>query len=98
LPFRTRFTPTARRQIASWGLPDSILVDVYLYLNETLPRDPQRYLRRERELFDGMQCRFRLLDPDNRLCEYGFVFHVAYGADEQTLWVTRGGCLRQIGM
>ena len=97
--YRVRYTPTARRQIASWPLPDNgVLVDVYLRIEQLLTESPTRHLRRGRRPFEGMQLRFTVPDPDNRLLVHGFVFHVLYGQDEETLWVARGGYLPRFGI
>lgn len=98
MPYRTRILPSAARQIASWGLSDFVWTEVYLRLNEVLPGDPGRHLRREQDPFDGMAYRFSLIDPENRLCQHGFVFHILFGADEETLFVARGAHVRTIGI
>jgi hypothetical protein len=98
MAYRVQIRRWVAQQIASWQLPNDVLVDVYVILREELPRDPGRYLRRLREPFDGMVCGFSLPDPSDRLCEHHFFFHVFYGPDEETLWVARGGYLRQTSL
>ena len=82
----------------SWGLSEFVLMDVLLYLNEVLPTSPTTYLRRARTPFDGMLFEFYLIDPENRLCEHAFVFHVLYGQDEASLLIRHGGHIRKIGV
>lgn len=98
MSYRTRIRPLAARQIASWGLSDFVWTEVYLRLNEALPADPRQYLRREDDPFDGMAYRFSFIDPENRLCRHGFVFQVFFGADEETLLVSRGAYVRAVGI
>jgi hypothetical protein len=69
-----------------------------LRLQNELAQDPQRYRRRTRQPFDGMEYRFSLIDPNNRLVEHICVFHVKYGQDEQTLWVVHCGYLRRFAV
>jgi hypothetical protein len=98
VPYKVVLLPGARRQISSWGLPDEVLVEVYLRLRERLSEQPALQLRRQRQPFDGMIYRFRVPDPANRLCEHFFAFHVIYGQDEETLFVPRGGYVRSFGI
>jgi hypothetical protein len=93
MAFTTKIRRLAARQIASWRI-DDLLVDVYRHLCETLPANPSANLIRDRKLFDGMVCGFRIVDPANRFTEHKFLFHVMYGADElsgkrSTLFVLR---------
>jgi hypothetical protein len=93
MSYETRVSQLAARQIAGWGLPDSLLVDVYLYLTERLPLSPTSHLAAAPSLFagEGMVCFFSVIDPGNRLRTYEVFFQVFYGADEETLHVRRGG-------
>lgn len=92
MAYQTRLTPLVRRQIASWGLSDALLVDVHLQLADRLP---VASLRRDPSLFEGegMIFGFNLIDPANRLLIHAFRFQVFYHADEETLIVHRGGHL-----
>lgn len=94
MPYKVVILPHARRQINSWKLPDSVLVEVYLRLGEYLPREPHQALKRTRQPFDGMVYYFRMIDPEDRLCEHFFTFHIWYGQDEETLLVRRGAHVR----
>jgi hypothetical protein len=92
--YKVVILPHAKRQIISWKLPDTVLVEVYIRLGEFLPKEPHRTLARERQPFDGMVYHFRMIDPENRLCEHFFAFHVWYSQDEETLLVRRGAHVR----
>lgn len=98
MAYKVVVLPQARRQIRSWQLPDSILVEVYLRLSEHLPQEPHNVLTRARQPFDGMVYHCRMIDPDNRLCEHFFAFHVIYSQDEETLFVSRCGHVRAFGI
>ncbi len=74
-----------------------MLVEAFLRLNDQLASDPARHLRRIREPFDGMEFAFSMVDPENRFCEHYFVFHILFGADEETLVVARVAYLRILG-
>ena len=94
MPYRVVIYPELRRLMREeWGLPDELLVDVYLRLEE-LKNNPARILRRLRRPVDGMALEFELPVPGNRFVLYDLVFLVRYGDDEQTLHVVRGGCSR----
>ncbi len=92
MPFQVELRPLVRRQIASWRLPDFLLVEVHLRIRRELSQNPAQILIRTRQPFDGMCYRFSVIDPENRLREYLFVFHVLYSQDEERLLVVRGGC------
>jgi hypothetical protein len=98
MPYRVQIRQNVVRKIAGWNLSDSVLVDVYLYLNEVLPADPPTFLRRTRQPFDGMVYEFNFIDSDNRLCEHFFVFQVVYAQDEQTLIIANGAYIRRDGI
>jgi hypothetical protein len=98
MPFRVQIRPAIARKVAGWGLSDYVLVEVYLYLNELLPTDPTRFLRRVRRPFDGMVYEFSFIDPENRLRQHFFVFQIVYAQDEQTLIIANGAYLRSDGM
>ena len=98
MPYRLVLHPTVAKTIASWGLSDPVLVDVYLYLREVLPLDPPRFLRRARQPFDGMLFEFELIDSENRLRQHYFVFQVLYSQDEQSLIIAKGGYERRDGI
>jgi hypothetical protein len=94
VPYKVNLLPQARRQIASWKLPDAVLVELYIRLREHLPTQPHQTLRRARQPFDGMLYSCRMVDPENRLCEHFFTFHVWYSPDEETLVIPRGAHVR----
>ena len=98
--YRTRLDPLVRRQLNRWKLPDSLLVDVHLRLNDDLPRSPTTFLQQEPTWFDaeGMIYGFDLIDPHNRMLVHAFRFQVFYHSDEQTLLVTRGAHVAAEGM
>ena len=98
MTYRTVIRPSVQKKIATWGLSDYVLVDVYLRLRELLPADPLRNLMRVADPFDGMVYRFELIDPENRFREYVFFFLVVYGQDEETLCVVNAGYLRSEGI
>jgi hypothetical protein len=80
-----------RRRIAAWGLPDTLIAEIYLRLTGDLANDPYRHLRRLPGAYLGMEYRFTLIDPDNRLCEHVCTFWVLYGQDEEHLYVYHFG-------
>ena len=90
MSFRVEFTRHLRQQIISWQLSDFLLVEVYLRLRQDLADQPARVLRRQRRPFDGMCYTFSMVDPENRLREHLFVFHVLYSQDEDRIFVARG--------
>ena len=96
MPYHTRLRSYANRQIVSWQLSEVVFTEVHLRLNQELPADPTSQLVRTRSPFDGMTYSFGLIDPENRLCEHRFLFHIFYGQDEETLWVARGAYLRSV--
>lgn len=85
------------RRINAWGLSDSVLVEVYLRL-QSLSDDAAGKLQRVRTPFDGMVFGFSLVDPENRLLEHAFVFHVEYSQDETSIRVITGAYLRAFGL
>lgn len=76
---RIRLSRRVKEQIRSWALPDAILKEVYLYLTEVLPRDPEHNLSREASPFPGMLAQFTRRDPHVRDREHQFVFLVLIG-------------------
>jgi len=98
--YKTRLDPLVRRQIVGWKLPDSLLVDVYLHLDDELPRSPTTVLTRDPSWFDaeGMVYGFQLIDPENRMLVHAFRFQVLFHADEKTLLVTRGAHITAEGV
>lgn len=97
MAFRLQIRRHVYQQLNSCGLPDPVLVEAFLRLREQLADDPQRHLQRIREPFDGMAYGFNMIDPGNRFCEHHFIFHVLYGADEESLIVVRLMYLRVLG-
>lgn len=94
MSYRIEQSATVTRAIRSWGLSDTMLVEVYLRLNAI---DPSRLVRAN-DPFDGMVFEFSMVDPENRLCEHVFAFQVVFSQDEQALIVVKGGHARQIGL
>lgn len=86
MSFKTRVRSTIRKRIVSWGLPDSVFVEVMLRL-EQLGNAPTQKLVRVSQPFDGMVYGFDMVDPANRFRQFTFLFHVLYGQDEATLAV-----------
>lgn len=78
MPLRVEISPRARREIASWRLPDYLLVEVYLRLSGELANNPKELLQRVQSPFEGMCYRFSLIDPRNRFCEHRFLFPVFF--------------------
>jgi len=97
VPYRVQVERLATRQIASWNLSDFVLTEVLLRLHQTLRDNPSALLERTEQPFDGMSYPFGLIDPENRLCQHFFRFHVLYAADETTLFVARGAYGKTVG-
>ena len=96
MPYRIRLASRVRSLLSDWRLP--LAVFVYVGLRpEALESRPAEKLIRAATPYPGMNYRFSLVDPDNRLAEYHFIFHVAYGQDEETLHVTNGICQVSFG-
>src|SRR5947208_1996067 len=87
MSYRVSVRSSIHRRILRWGLSDTILVEVFLRLQQELPRNLPQLLQRTTRPFDGMTYRFSLVDPENRLCEHRFWFHLVFTQDEQTLLV-----------
>ena len=98
MAYRVQFSNLVNRQIASWQLSDTMLIEVQLRLRQDLREHPGQALLRVREPFDGMCYLFSMVDPDNRLREHYFAFQVLYHSDEERIIVARGGYLRQDGL
>jgi hypothetical protein len=95
MPYRVVLSSLVGRQIASWGLPDFLLVEINLRLRRDLAENPAASLVRLDTPFEGMCYPLSLIDPDNRLRQHGFLFHVVYSQDEETITVARGGYQRR---
>lgn len=89
MSYRVRSSPTFTRKLTTWGLSDTLLVEVHLRLADEMPGR----LERTQEPYDGMGYRFGMIDPENRLREYAFFFHVVFSQDEEALIVQDGICL-----
>lgn len=98
MPFRIQLQPAATRQIASWGLSDFVWAEVLLRLHQRLRENPAELLERTEEPFGGMSYGFKLIDPQNRLCQHFFTFQVLYSMDETTLFVARGAYGKTVGI
>jgi hypothetical protein len=97
LSFKVVLSKRVRKEISSWGLPDSVLVDVYLQLREALGDNPGVQLVHADDGYEGMVFPLALVDPANRLSVFRFIFRVVYGQDEETLFVLRGSMLHTFG-
>jgi hypothetical protein len=53
--YRVHFSRLVQRQIASWDLPDTLLVELHLRLGHDLGQDPARSLMRLRCPFDALR-------------------------------------------
>ena len=91
MSYRVKIRSSLRRRITSWALPDVVLVDVYLHLQDDLSRDPWSTMARVADPFDGMVYGFSLVDPTNRFREHHFLFHIIIGQDEESLEVVNAG-------
>lgn len=98
--YQVRLDALVRRQVISWKLSDSLLVEVHLRLQNDLARSPKTSLTHDSTVFggQGMVYDARLIDPFNRLLIHAFRFQVFYHSDEQTLLVTRGAHVTAQGM
>ena len=85
-----------KNRIGSLGLPDTVLVEVYLRL-ERLRDTPADSLVRLTSPVDGMAYGFEMIDPTNRLCTHSFLFPVAYTTDEERLVVGFPIYVRRVG-
>jgi hypothetical protein len=90
MSYRVSVRSSVHRRILKWGLSDSMLVEVFLRLQQELPRNAPQLLQRTTKPFDGMTYRFSLVDPENRLCHHTFWFHLVFAQDEETLLVVNG--------
>ena len=91
MKYRIVWPQRMRDKVASWRLPDELLVDVYQRVYELEERPAER-LARSDPAFDGMTLRFSVVDPTNRFAEYRFAFLVDYGQDEMSLHVVNCVC------
>lgn len=98
MPYRVQVEALTTRQIASWNLPDFVLTEVLLRLYQSLRDNPAALLERTEQPFDGMSYRFGLIDPENRLCQHFFTFHVLYAMDETTVIVARSAYAKTVGV
>jgi hypothetical protein len=98
MPYRVESAPTLGALINSWGLSDFMFVEVHLRLNEALPSGAPRNLIRAVTPFDGMVYSFERIDPENRLVNHVFLFHVVFLANEEVLRVMNGRYLRQVAV
>ena len=61
MAFRVQFSSLVNRQIASWQLSDTMLVDVNIRLRRDLAQNPAQSLVRVRTPFDGMGYLFSMV-------------------------------------
>lgn len=85
-----------KTRIGSLGLPDFVLVEVYLRL-ERLKNMPAEQMIRLTSPIDGMAFGFEMIDPTNRLCTHAFLFPIAYTVDEERLIVGMPLYVRRVG-
>lgn len=91
MSYKVKIRSSIRRRISAWALPDVVLVDVYLRLQDDLGQDPWDKMVRTSDPFNGMVYGFSLVDPTNRFREHHFLFHVLVGQDEEGLEVVSAG-------
>jgi hypothetical protein len=96
MSYRVRVQSHVNRAIVSWNLPDSVFVEIHLRLNTDLANNPAAVLRTSKRP-KGMEYRFHMIDPSNRLCQHFFTFHVVYSQDEESMLVTHGAYIRTVG-
>jgi hypothetical protein len=89
--YRIVWPEKMRDKLASWRLPDELLVDVYQRAFELEERPAERLVRYD-PAFDGMTLRFSVVDPKNRFAEYRIALLVVYGQDEMSLHIVNGIC------
>jgi hypothetical protein len=97
MPYTTRITLSANRQINSWGLAEPIWMEVLLHLYQTLAANPQAVLLSLPNFPSSMLYYFTVQDPEHADLLHEFMFQVTYHADEQHLDVLRGSYWRHIG-
>src|SRR4051812_40994343 len=90
MAFRIQLSHLVNRQIVSWQLSDTMLVEIQLRLRQDLRENPAASLIRLREPFDGMCYLFSMVDPENRSSEHLFAFLVLYHSDEERIIVASG--------
>jgi len=72
-----------------------MLTEAYLRLQGELAENPAQSLVRTGQPFDGLCFLFSMVDPENRLREHFFAFHVVYSQDEERIIIVRGDYRRQ---
>lgn len=87
MSYGIRVHPSVLASIASWGLTDSMLVDVYLKLRETLAANPVMHLRRDPH-GNGSFYTFSLRTDD--IFAHVFNFRVFYDLNETHLNIVHG--------
>jgi len=91
--YAVRILRSVEREIASWNLPNGMLVDIYLRLKEDLLDRPFERMVRIHKPFEGMIYGFDIADPNDPNRRYFFVSHMMCGQDEETLTVISAGLL-----
>src|SRR5947209_7857357 len=94
MPYTTRISPFASRQIREWGLSEPVWMEVLLRLHQTLADNPHAVLNSLTDYAEGMLYYFEFTDPERSNFRHEFVFEVAYLPDEQHLLVRRGSYWR----
>ena len=97
MSFNVVWRSAARDKVATFRLPDQVLVEVYLRAEDLADRPAERLVR-IRKPFDGLAYYFSVVDPGNRLAEYHFVLFVRYAADEQTILIVGATCMARFGL
>jgi hypothetical protein len=100
MSLKVRLSKRAIAEIRGWHLPDRVLQEVYLYLREVLPADPENNRHRDSEPFDrarGLTCAFSRRDHRVRGRDHHFIFHLFFSQDEEALIIERGVYRRENG-
>ncbi len=79
----------ARDEIASWGLPRSVLLEVYNRLLIELAADPDSVTQRLAAPSPTFVFQFILDDPEEEGFAFDFVFYLTYGPGEGRVLVVR---------
>ena len=97
MSYRVTIPNHIQRRIARWELPDFLIVEIHLRLRDELGCNPQHHLHSLAGSYQGMEYRFSLIDPMNRLCEHICTFWIVYSQDEESLIVMNFVYERRVG-
>jgi hypothetical protein len=95
--YTTLISKYAARQIAGWGLSESVWMEVLLRLYQVLSENPSTVLSSLPEIPGGMLYYFDFPDPERPDLAHEFVFLVRYLPDEEHILVVRGSYWRHVG-